>query len=437
MDSTERNEMISMLAKDLPRYAYNCKEFIPGKSQVLYSGPYWDHRELEMAMHALLRGKWLTTGEYVYRFQNTFAKIFNVNFAHMVNSGSSANLTLITALKKYFKWNDGDEVIVSPVGFPTTIAPLSQNNLTPVFVDIEMSTLNFDLNLIESKITNKTRAIFVSPVLGNPPDIDVLLDLCKKHGIMLIGDNCDSLGSKWRGKYLNQMYYAWTTSFYPAHHITTGEGGMVCSDNEELMKVVRSISWWGRDCHCIGQANLLSCGTCGTRFSKWLESEGVDVVMDHKYLFSNMGYNLKPLDLQGAIGLAQLEKWPEIDHKRKENFSILKKIINDTWPWEVDVRVATQHDEADPAWFGVPIITKTPELKQSLIDHLESNKIQTRNYFAGNILLHPGYRHLDDAKKYPNANLALSNVFFIGCPPHYNSQVLNYIKEVICQFRHI
>jgi len=264
-----------------PKYAYNCKEFTPGKDTVFYSGPYWDEKEVIAGVTAFLTGKWLVSGEQVAKFQWAFGHKFNVKHCHMVNSGSSANLTMVAALKKHLGWKDGDQVIVSPVGFPTTIAPLVQNGLVPVFVDIEMKTLNFDLDHVEKWITDKTVAIFVSPVLGNPPDMDRIKAMCEKHGIRLIGDNCDSLGTKWDGKLLTDYYYAWTTSFYPAHHISTGEGGMVCSNDENLINTARSISWWGRDCRCVGAANLLACGTCGNRFDKWLE--GYNGIIDHKY----------------------------------------------------------------------------------------------------------------------------------------------------------
>ncbi len=426
MDNQTRDDMISQLAQITPRYAYNCKDFVPGKSPVYYSGPYWDHRELEMAMKALLTGKWLTTGEYVNKFQNEFAKKFNVAHAHMMNSGSSANLIMIAALKKRLNWKDGDEVIVSPVGFPTTIAPLVQNGLVPVFADIEMRSLNFDLSEVAAKITDKTVAIFVSPVLGNPPDMDFLRDLCDATDLFLIGDNCDSLGSRFDGKLITDYYYAWSCSFYPAHHISTGEGGMVCSNDEEVINQARSFSWWGRDCHCVGSANLLACGTCGNRFDKHL---GEDFgVVDHKYIFTNMGYNLKPLDLQGAIGLAQLEKVDEIDRLRRQNFN---RVSFHLYKHVKGIRTVDRIMKADPSWFGVPIICDTPELKTKLVKFLEDNKIQTRNYFAGNILIHPGYKHLDDYRKYPNGNLALSHVFFLGCPPHYNDQVFDYIESVL------
>ena len=431
---TETDIRIEALIDELsslvqPKWAYNSKDFVPGKTPVYYSGPFFDNKELRYAMTALLTGKWLVSGEYVNKFQVRFSEMFKVKYSHMVNSGSSANLVMIAALKKHLGWQDGDEVIVSPVGFPTTIAPLVQNGLKPVFADIEMDTLNFDLDLVSEKLTPKTKAIFVSPVLGNPPDMDKLKMMCDLHGIVLIGDNCDSLGSRWYGKLINEYYYAWSCSFYPAHHITTGEGGMVCSDDTRLIDIARSISWWGRDCYCVGAANLLACGTCGNRFDRWLE--GYNGVVDHKYVFTQMGYNLKPLDMQGAIGLAQLEKFDVIhagrrNSKRRIHGSITKHISG--------VRVIEEHIGANTSWFGVPIYVDDAEMKTKLQQHFEDNKIQTRNYFAGNILLHPGYSHLGDYMEYPNANLALSNVFFLGCPPHYNDEVLKYIDEVCAKW---
>ena len=426
MYDQQRNNLIESLSQDMPPYVPFTKEFVPGETTVLYSGPYWDQCELKMAMEALLTGRWLTAGEYVARFQNMFGKKFRTNFCHMVNSGSSANLILISAVKKYLGWQDGDEIIVSPVGFPTTIAPLVQNNLKPVFVDIELDTLNFNTDLIEAKITDRTRAIFVSPVLGNPPDMGVLEDLSTKHGLVLLGDNCDSLGSKWNGKLLNESYLAWTTSFYPSHHMTTGEGGMVCSDDKKLMEIVRSFSWWGRDCYCVGAANLLPNGTCGNRFDKWL---GNDEIIDHKYVFTNMGYNVKPLDLQGAIGLAQLDKMNDIDSRRKANKEAICKYIDGTITDYV--KTAKVLPGADPSWFAVPFYVHEAKRKERLVEFLEKNKIQTRGYFAGNILRHPAYKHLGNADEFPNANLALSHVLFIGCAPHYTAEMIKYIGETL------
>jgi len=419
----------SLVGNHVSPYIYNAKDFTPGKTPIYYSGPYWDNRETEAAIDSFLNGKWITAGEKVHKFESEFSKRFNTKYSHMVNSGSSANLILIAALKRRFNWEDGDEIIVSPVGFATTISVLHQCRLKPVFVDIEWDTLNFDINQIESKITSKTKGIFVSPVLGNPPDMDKLVEICSIYDLTLIGDNCDSLGSKWNGKYLNEYYFAYSNSFYPAHHISTGEGGMVCTNDPELKKLFVSLSWWGRDCYCVGSANLLSCGTCGNRFDKWLEN--YDGIIDHKYVFSEMGYNLKPLDLQGAIGLIQLEKLDEIEENRRVSRDEITDIFTDNI---VGLRSPKVLDKADPCWFGTPFICEEEGLKHKLVAYLEANKIQTRNYFAGNILMHPGYSFLDDYKNYPEANKVLDKVFFIGAAPHYTQPVFDYIKDIIKKF---
>ena len=237
----QQNVINALASSANPGYISKYDKFIPGETPVYYSGPVWDHREIEAAINSLVNGEWITTGEKVAEFQDEFAKMFEVKYAHMVNSGSSANLVMFTALKKFYNWQDGAELIVSPVGFPTTIAPIVQNNMKPVFVDIEMNTLNFDVDLIEKAITPKTVAIVVSPVLGNPPDMDRLVALCEQHNLRLIGDNCDSLGSRWKGEHLCKLYDAWSCSFYPAHHISTGEGGMVCTNHDELIKLIISV----------------------------------------------------------------------------------------------------------------------------------------------------------------------------------------------------
>ena len=408
----------------LPPYIKNYDNFKPGDF-VQYSGQLWDHEELDAAVDSLMNGKWVVAGEKVAQFQNKFSKRFNVKHSLMVNSGSSANLVLISALKKKFGWFNGDEIIVSPVGFPTTIAPIVQNGLKPVFIDIELDSLNFDVNKIEEKITDRTMAIFVSPVLGNPPDIDRLVDICETHGIILIGDNCDSLGTLWKDKLITDYYYAWTTSFYPAHHMSTGEGGMVCSNDKDFNRIATSIAWWGRDCYCVGSNNLLACGTCGNRFDKWLDE--YDGIIDHKYVFTTIGYNLKPLDLQGAIGMAQLKKFDMLEERRRDYKQYIGNFINQN----IDgARVIESTNGSDPSWFGVPVYCQTQELREHLVEYFEENKIQTRSYFAGNLLIHPAYKHLDDYKLYPNANLALSNVFFLGCSPLYNEKVLSYIEQV-------
>jgi len=425
----ELSNIQALAGNHVPKYIYN-DHFEPGKTPVYYSGPYWDSREIVAAMDSFLNGKWIVAGEKVHKFESQFGKKFNQKYSQMVNSGSSANLVLIAALKKRFNWQDEDEIIVSPVGFATTVSVIYQNRLKPVFIDIEWDTLNFDVNKIEEKITPKTKGMFISPVLGNPPDFDKLVELCNKYNIQLIGDNCDSLGSKWDGKLLTDYYIAHANSFYPAHHISTGEGGMVCTNDEQLKKLFMSLTWWGRDCYCVGSANLLSCGTCGNRFDKWLEN--YDGIIDHKYLFSEMGYNLKPLDLQGAIGLVQLDKLSEIETNRKKSKETITQIFVDN----IDgLRAPSRLDKADPCWFGTPFICEEEGLKHRLVAYLEENKIQTRNYFAGNILLHPGFSSLDDYKNYPEANKVLDKVFFIGAAPHYREPVFDYINDVLKKFK--
>jgi len=346
----------------------------------------------------------------------------------MVNSGSSANLVMFAALKKYFGWQDGDEIIVCACGFATTVAPIVQCGLKPVFVDIDWEDLNWNLDEVASKITSRTKAVISSPVLGNPYDIDKIVDICKSNNIHLIADNCDSLGSKWKGEYLTKHAIAASCSFYPAHHICTIEGGMVSSNEKGIVDLARSFAWWGRGCYCVGQQNLLSNGVCGKRFDTWLEH--YDDVVDHKYVFSNMGYNLKPLDLQGSVGSVQLLKFDEIHNIRRDNKERIQKIIEKI----PGTRVVNEKDDAETSWFGVPIVCEDKTLKRSLVAYLEKNKIQTRNYFAGNILLHPGYSHLDDATKYPKANQVLDKVFFLGCSPTINQDMIGYIEKTIESF---
>jgi CDP-6-deoxy-D-xylo-4-hexulose-3-dehydrase len=456
-----KEEIENFIKDKKPNFLYTANEQAKEEiKRVLYSGPYFDNSEIIAIIESVLTGKWMSAGESVHKFERAFSKKYNQNASVMLNSGSSANLILITAMKKYFGWKDDDEIIVSPVGFPTTIAPIVQNNLKPIFVDIEMDSLNFDIKQVILSITSRTRAIFLSPVLGNSPDIDILIKAINdansnyltddievhyrgtNNNIQLILDSCDSLGSKWKDKYLNEYAFASSFSFYPAHHITTMEGGMISSNDEEFIKLARSFAWWGRACHCVGSANLLPHGTCGRRFDKWLDN--TDCIIDHKYVFDNIGYNLKPLDLQGAIGLEQLKKVDEIDRLRKEHknriSNIFKEVLGDL------VHIPEAIEGAETSWFGVPVVMKNEifngaamieakENKRSLINHLEANGIQTRNYFAGNILLHKGYKHLDNYKDYPNANRVLHEVFFIGAHPSYNEKTFKYIEKVLRDWR--
>jgi CDP-6-deoxy-D-xylo-4-hexulose-3-dehydrase len=409
----------------IPEFCHNQKG---AKNKVYYSGPMFNDDELVEAIDSLLFGKWFSSGEKVYQFEREFGKTVNQKYSVMVNSGSSANLVMVAALKKYFNWVDTDEILISVVGFPTTLNPIIQNNLKPVFVDIEYETLNFDLDQLVSKITPNTKAIFVSPVLGNPPDMDRLVDISKKHNLQIIMDGCDSYGSKWNGKHLDEYAVSTSCSFYPAHHITTGEGGMVSSNIEEIVKLARTFSWWGRDCFCVGPANLLKNGSCNCRFSQWIKELPYEI--DHKYFFSQIGYNLKPLDLQGGIGLAQLKKADSFHEARKVNKNKIQKILSKV----KNIKFPSCSDKADVSWFGVPVICNSYVEKTRLVNYLESNGIQTRNYFAGNILMHPAYTHIENWTNYPNATSVLEKVFFIGCSPTINDDNIDYIDEVISKY---
>jgi CDP-6-deoxy-D-xylo-4-hexulose-3-dehydrase len=422
------NKITSIVGNHVPPYLYG-KSFVPGETLIPYSGPYWDSEEAIAAINAFLNGSWITAGENVDLFEKAFSEKFNSEYSLMVNSGSSANLVMLTALKWYNRWSDDAGVIVSPVGFPTTIAPIYQNRLRPVFVDIEWDTLNFDLDKLEQKLRDDwIVAVVLSPVLGNPPDMDRLVELCDRFEVELILDNCDSLGSKWDDKYLNEYAIASSCSFYSAHHISTGEGGMVSTDDRDLIKIMRSIAHWGRDCDCVGVDNMLKDGSCGKRFDRWLKD--YNGVVDHKYVFSHMGYNFKPLDLQGAIGIIQLKRFDDIAYRRRYAKYTIEPIVTNI----KGVRGVKELDKADTCWFGIPFICEEEGLKHKLVQYLEKNKIQTRNYFSGNILLHPGYDFLGNYKDYPEANKVLDKVFFLGAAPHYEEPVFEYIQEVVKKF---
>lgn len=417
--------------KVFPYIYLNDDDFIPGKTTVLYSSPYWSNKEIIAAIHSLIMGKWLVAGNDVHLFESKFAKAINDKYSLMVNSGSSANLVMLAALKNYYGWSDGAEVLTGAIGFPTTLSVIPQNNLIPVFLDIELNTLNIDLSKIEESITSKTAALLLSPTFGNPPDIDRLLEICEKNNLILVLDGCDSLGSKWKGKFINEYAIATSESLYPAHILSVGQGGIVSSSNEEIINIARSIATWGRGCRCQSTQNLLPSGACGHRFSKWLKY--YDEIVDHRYIFDYTGFNLIPLELCGSIGLEQLKKLDEIFMKRKHNHSVVSNLfikhIN-------GIRKPVKLECSDPVWFGNGIICEDKKLKQKLVAYLEKNKIQTRNYFAGNLLLHPGYEHLGNYENYPKSNLILDLVFFTGCPPHYGPNILNYIEDVLKKFKY-
>jgi len=406
--------------------------FIPGKSPVQYAGPSWTNEEIEEAVFTLLRGKWLSAGENVHKFESEFSKATNNKYSVMCNSGSSANLLMLSALKSKRTFGfENIEVITPAVCFPTTVAPILQCGFKPKFIDVEMDTLNLDLDQLEKAITPKTKVVIFAHVLGNPPDMNRLMKICRTNKLILLEDNCDALGSSWQGRPLGSFGLMSSHSFYPAHHITTGEGGMVSTSSKKVFDVVKSIASWGRACTCVGSANLSLQGSCGKRFCKWLRPK-YNGILDHKYIYKEIGYNLKPLDLQGAIGWVQLKKLPELRKARQKNF---QKYYNICSKYPDLIKIAQKDSRADVNWFGFPItITTNKFTRMDMVNFLENRSIQTRNYFSGNILFHKPYSHLCDAYKYPNACKVMDHTFFIGVQPRMSEKMINYVCQSLDEF---
>jgi len=407
-------------------------QFIPGKTPLNYAGRVFDKQEMVNLVDASL-DFWLTAGRYAAEFEIKLAKFLGVKFCLLTNSGSSANLLAISALTspllKDRRLRKGDEVITTACGFPTTLNPILQNQLVPVFVDVEIGTYNIRAELIAKAITRKTKAIFIAHTLGNPADIGSILKIAKKYNLWLIEDNCDALGSKFKGRYTGTFGDISTCSFYPAHHITMGEGGAVLTNNPLLRKIVMSFRDWGRDCWCAsGQDD-----TCARRFTR--KFDGLPYGYDHKYVYSHIGYNLKVTDMQAAVGVAQLKKLPGFIAARKKNFAFFMKHFK---PYEKYLILPKTAQVADPSWFGFPILVKTDAAftRSNLVNYLERNKIATRMLFGGNLTKQPAYK---DAKyriygSLRNTDIVMNNLFWIGVYPGLNYPRLNYMKNIIIEF---
>lgn len=408
----------------LPKFLHNLGEF---NNKILYSGSNWDKNELSAALKSFLFSSWSINGEYVKQFENEFSKKINIKYTVSTNSGSSANLVMLAAIKKHLKWEDESEVLVSPVAFSTTVSTIYQNRLTPVFVDIDFNDLNLNLDELEKKITKKTVAIFIAPTLGNPGNFSRLLEIKNKYNIELIGDFCDSIGSFYKGKHLSEYVLACSCSYFSSHHLSLLQYGSISTNILEIANICRRMISWGRRCSCRGSENLLLNGSCGIRWHNWLRT-CPDLLIDDKYFFKEMGYNLQPLDFQGAIGIEQLKKWDFIHSKREEYNLYIKNLFSKYLP---EIKHPTVLPESKVSWFGVGLICPDKEYKYKLVQFLEKNGIQTRNYFSGNILMHDGFEFLDNWKEYPNANKVLELVFFIGCAPFYTEKHLQYIEEVL------
>ena len=410
----------------------NYKKFIPGQDFVPVSGKIIDKEEVSMMIDAALDG-WLTTGKFNSLFENKLAKFLGVKLLMTVNSGSSANLVAFSCLTspklKERAILQGDEVITAAAGFPTTVNPIIQNGAIPVFIDSKMGNYNIDENKIENAITKKTKAIMVAHTLGNPFELNTINALCKKYNLWLIEDNCDSLGSKYDNKFTGTFGDIATLSFYPAHHITMGEGGAIFTNNMRLKRIAESFRDWGRDCYCEpGKDN-----TCNKRFG-WKLGD-LPFGYDHKYTYSHMGYNLKITDMQAACGLAQLNKLELFINKRKENFNFLYSLLKEFEDYFILPEATTN---SEPSWFGFPLTVRDSNLinRESLLKFLNEKKIGTRLLFAGNLTKQPymkniKYKIVDDLNV---ADKIMKNTFWIGVFPGLHKDHFQYIYEAFKVF---
>jgi CDP-4-dehydro-6-deoxyglucose reductase, E1 len=415
---------IAALVDEYAAIAFAQQPFLPGLTAVPPSGKLVGSQELKNMVEASLDG-WLTTGRFNAEFEKKLAAFIGIKHLITVNSGSSANLVAFSTLTSP-KLGEraiqrGDEVIGVAAGFPTTVNPILQFGAVPVFVDVDRLTHNIDASKIEAAIGPKTKAIMLAHSLGNPFNLDVVTALCKKYGLWLVEDCCDALGSTYRGQMVGTFGDIGTLSFYPAHHITMGEGGAVFTNNDELKTIAESFRDWGRDCYCQpGKDN-----TCGKRFCQ--KMGGLPQGYDHKYTYSHLGYNLKITDMQAACGLAQLERAPQFIQARKDNFAFLKERLKACEEF-VNLPVATEH--GDPSWFGFPITLKDncPVSRLDLLTYLDQNKVGTRLLFAGNLTQQPymvgaEFRVSGDLA---NTDHVMHNTFWIGVQPALTVEMLEF-----------
>ena len=428
----ELRAQIARLVEEYAAIALAPQAFLPGLTAVPPSGKVIGAQELKNMVEASLDG-WLTTGRFNAEFEKKLATFLGVKHLITVNSGSSANLvafnTLTSSKLGARAIQKGDEVIGVAAGFPTTVNPILQFGAVPVFVDIDPLTLNIDANKVEAAIGPKTKAIMLAHTLGNPFNLDVITALCKKYGLWLIEDCCDALGSTYRGQMVGTFGDIATLSFYPAHHITMGEGGAVFTHNEELKTIAESFRDWGRDCYCQpGKDN-----TCGKRFCQKLGD--LPLGYDHKYTYSHLGYNLKITDMQAACGLAQLDQAPQFIQARKDNFVFLTERLKECEAF-MHLPKATPH--SDPSWFGFPITLKddAPVTRLDLLTYLDQNKIGTRLVFAGNLTKQPymqgaNFRVSGDLLHTDNV---MNNTFWIGVQPALTHQMLDFASSHITSY---
>jgi CDP-6-deoxy-D-xylo-4-hexulose-3-dehydrase len=406
--------------------------FVAGETRVNYAGRRFDACEMTNLIDASL-DFWLTYGDYSRIFEKKLADYLGLRWALLVNSGSSANLlafmALTSPLLKGRQILRGDEVITVACGFPTTVAPIIQYGAVPVFIDVEIETANADVSQLEQALSPKTKAVMLAHTLGNPFDVKYIKAFCQKHNLWLIEDNCDALGSQINGQLTGTFGDIGTSSFYPPHHMTMGEGGAVYTSNPLLNKIMLSMRDWGRDCWCDSGKD----DTCGCRFTGQFGT--LPFGYDHKYVYSHFGYNLKATDLQAAIGCAQLEKLPSFAQKRKENYANLYEGVKNI-PW---LRIQKAIPQAEPSWFGflMTLASDAPITRNGLAEHLEKNKIQTRNLFAGNLTRHPCFETLKEGIDYRIAapltytDNIMNRSLWIGVFPGLKGEALQYMSNVV------
>lgn len=428
----EIREKISALIRELYAERKASDSFKPGVSRVHYGGRYYDAEEMINLVDSSL-DFYLTAYRYADECEKGLAEFLNVSDVLLVNSGSSANLIALSALTSpklgEKRLQPGDEIITVAAGFPSTVNPILQNGLIPVFVDVGLGDYNALPEMIEEAISPKTRGIMMAHTLGNPFCLNTVMNLVEQHDLWLIEDNCDSLGSTYNGKYTGAFGHLSTLSFYPAHHITMGEGGAVIGNDIELIRIARSFRDWGRDCYCTGGG----ADTCGQRFTQQFGT--LPYGYDHKYVYSHIGYNMKVTDMQAAIGCAQLAKLESFIIARKNNFADLYNSLKEYEEYLI-LPFATQG--SDPAWFGFPITVRenAPFTRNDLTEYLENKKIETRNLFGGNLLRHPAYEGIPHrvVGDLVNTDVVMNNTFFIGVYPGIDDVQREYAKDMFKGF---
>jgi CDP-6-deoxy-D-xylo-4-hexulose-3-dehydrase len=414
--------------------AFPTPEFVPGQLPLPCAGRVFDDEDMVSLVDASL-DFWLTTGRFAERFEREFARWFGSRHALLVNSGSSANLLALTALTSPSLGPDqlrpGDEVITVAAGFPTTVNPILQNNLVPVFVDVHVPTYNIDVTQLEPALSDRTRAVMLAHTLGNPFDLEAVTEFARKHDLWLIEDCCDAVGATYRGRQVGTFGDLATVSFYPAHHITMGEGGAVLTSQPRLKRLVESFRDWGRDCWCDpGKDN-----TCGKRFD-WQLGD-LPHGYDHKYIYSHIGYNLKLTDLQAAVGVAQLQKVDAFVAARRANFARLHAGLADL----AELFVLPQATPgSEPSWFGYPLAVRpeAPFSRRELVDHLHRNKIGTRQIFGGNLLRQPAYAGVRHRRigELASSDFVMTQALWVGVYPGLSPAMIDFMVEAFHTFCH-